>query len=90
MIISSAIKFYEAGSEYPTIMTGHRHPDILMDMYKKGIVYDKITQVQGFMTDDFRFLDRVQAKKYAIECGQIKESEFSELYSEDLWPSRQV
>lgn len=85
MIIASAIKFYEIGYEYPTIMTGHRHPDIFRAMFLKGISYDKTTAVQGFLTDDNRFLDRYEAKKYAIKCGQILGSDYAELYSEDLW-----
>lgn len=85
MIVAAAIKFYVVGDEYPTIMMGRRHPDIFKKMYEMGIEYDKLTHIQGFMTNNDKFLDRCEAKQYAIECGQIKESKFDELYSEDLW-----
>lgn len=85
MIIASAIKFYSKNSEYPIIMTGHRHPNIFNKMAEMGIQYNKDTCVQGFMTDDFHFLNRYEAKKYAIECGQIMETKYDELFSEDLW-----
>lgn len=85
MIIAAAIKFYLPDSEYPIIVTAKRHADIFKKMYDMGIQYDKDTQIQGFFTDNSRFLDRYEAKRYAIECGQITSSKFDELYSEDLW-----
>lgn len=48
-----------------------------------------ITSTDGFLTDDFVFLDRKQAKIYAIKHNQTLFTEFpnsAELYSEDLWP----
>ena len=48
-----------------------------------------ITSTDGFLTDEFVFLDRKQAKSYAIKHNQTLFTEFSnsaELYSEDLWP----
>lgn len=89
MIIASAIKFYiREDSEYPIIWTGHRHSDIFEDMYYHGIQYVKPTAIQGFITDDNRFLDRFEAREHAISCGQLypEETPFDALYSEDLWP----
>lgn len=41
---------------------------------------------QGFLKWDGTFLDRIEAGKLAIECGQIaKLSHPPRLYSEDLW-----
>lgn len=91
MIIASAIRFFfisDIDHEYPQIWTGCRHPDILEKMFGKRVLYDTATAVQGFLTDDNRFLNRYEAKEYAIKCGQLtsEEIEYIELYSEDLWP----
>ena len=44
-------------------------------------------EVQGFMTSEGNFVDRVEAKRIASEAGQIKEDNFGlkDLYSEDVW-----
>lgn len=87
MIICSAIKFHLVSNPiYPVIMTGLRHSDILEQMFNLRLVYNKIGAVQGFLTDEYQFLDRYKAKEHAISCGQIKTSEYEELYSEDIWP----
>ena len=89
MIVASAIKFYiRDDNRYPIIWTGHRHSEILKDMFYSGIHYVKPTAIQGFITDDNRFLDRYEAREHAIDCGQLypEEVPFSALYSEDLWP----
>lgn len=89
MIIASAIKFYiREDSEYPIIWTGHRHSDIFEDMCYHGIQYMKPNSIQGFITDDNRFLDRTEAREYAINIGQLHPDDipFNALYSEDLWP----
>jgi hypothetical protein len=43
--------------------------------------------VQGFLTDDCTFLNREEAKAYAISIGQVVESDMIsyDLTSEDLW-----
>lgn len=86
MIIASAIRTYLIRPDYPIIWTGKRHADILENMFHRGIHYDKKALEYGFYTDDGKFLDRYEARRYAIECGQITSSEYLELYSEDLWP----
>ncbi len=48
MIKYSAIKFNMPNVEYPIIMTGRRHSDILKQMNSMGLDYDKVTSVQGF------------------------------------------
>lgn len=40
---------------------------------------------QGFLTSEGRFVDRVEGKEIAIKAGQITETKFNKLYSEDLW-----
>lgn len=86
MIVASAVRTYLKKPNYPVIWTGKRHADIFENMTKHGIKYDRNTLEQGFYTDDGTFLNRYDAKEYAIACGQITSSEFAELFSEDLWP----
>lgn len=59
---------------------------ILERMFKMGIEYDKNNDVQGFLTYSNKFLDRFEAYKYAIDCGQLTptEDKIITLYSEDI------
>ena len=97
-IISAAIKFKPKGSDYFQIFCGKRHCHIFEVMYKLRINYEKVSCVQGFMTDEDQFLDRYDAARMAYMNGQLpKESELwqkihnadsiyaYELFSEDLW-----
>lgn len=72
-----------------TIMTipCHRHCDAFAIMKEFGYEPHKDYAIveQGFLTETGLFLNRVQAMKHARECGQVNTTEFSELYSEDLW-----
>ena len=68
-------------------MCGLRHADIFEEMFHLGIEYDKNTYETGFMTDDYKFLNRHDAIDEAIVSGQIsKDFKGFELYSEDIWP----
>ncbi|MCK9447014.1 hypothetical protein M0Q50_09210 [bacterium] len=42
---------------------------------------------QGFLTNQNRFVNRIEGAKIALECGQIKQLQYSKdvLYSEDLY-----
>lgn len=45
-----------------------------------------INSEQGFLTSKDRFVDREEARKIAIDCGQITETMHStKLFSEDLY-----
>jgi len=47
-----------------------------------------IGATQGFMTNSFRFVDRVEAKRIALAAKQVEEKKMTapaQLYSEDLW-----
>lgn len=78
MIVASAI--LKDGKIY----TGHRHHNILNDAVPLGSLKNG---EQGFVTESGEFLNRKDAAKYALDCGQIKELKFNskELFSEDLW-----
>jgi len=58
--------------------------DIIHHLAKSGFK-TPIDGKQGFITSTGRFVGRVEAKEIAIASGQITESEYSQLYSEDLW-----
>lgn len=50
---------------------------------KKGISLER-REIQGFLTDKDRFVDREEASAIALESGQINKA-LSKLYSEDIW-----
>ena len=98
-LVAAAIKFKPKGCEYFQIMCGKRHCNVLEMMYKFGIKYEKLTAVQGFLTEDDQFVDRYDAAQMAFHSGQMKkdtdiyekmckDTEFINahaLFSEDVW-----
>lgn len=62
------------------IYTGRRHHEIFKIMPRKMIK----DHTQGFMTDDGRFVTRVEAADIAFICGQTDRI-IHPLTSEDLW-----
>ena len=85
-IVSSAIKFRETtNSPYWYVICGKRHCDCFETMFNYKIVYDKLSHVQGFLTDTNQFVDRYEAAEIAFNAKQISEP-LSILYSEDVWP----
>lgn len=66
------------------IFTGRRHCDAYAQMFNSGI--KPAGDVQGFVTDDGKFLTRDEAEKHALACGQLTKPLIgSILTSEDLW-----
>lgn len=82
MIVTSAIemdgKIYTSLSKSPC-----RHSDIIIE-YAGKIRFPHYKAIQGFLTDNNRFLSRSQAAEHAFQCGQIKEPT-NTILSEDLW-----
>ena len=63
-----------------------RHSHVIMMMVRICDFPKPIIDEQGFITHDGIFLERNEAGKYAIECGQIEKLSWPpDLYSEDLW-----
>jgi hypothetical protein len=94
-IVCSAI-WYQAGKKFSnapknvdegTVLFGLRHNifELLITLYP-NYKQDQCT-IQGFLTSDNRFVDRVEGLKIAIEAGQVSEklSKNKRLYSEDLY-----
>jgi hypothetical protein len=46
--------------------------------------FSNAESTQGFVTDEGKFLDRMEAATHAFMCGQLKVTK-GRLYSEDLW-----
>jgi hypothetical protein len=45
-----------------------------------------LDEVQGFLTNTDRFVDRIEGREIAIKSGQVKEEEIGKkLFSEDLY-----
>lgn len=88
MLISAAIKVFKDGDE--CVFMGKRHGNCIEQFAICNFRSPLHKTIQGFVTQDFQFLDRIEAKKHAIECGQLiagteEFPESNELYSEDLW-----
>lgn len=84
MIVAAAIK------RDGVVYVGKRHADVILRMgtdFKLRVTVESLTtDVQGFVTGDLRFLDRNDAQRHAVECGQIPASHIGRLTSDDLWP----
>lgn len=87
-IIAAAIQFYNEETKSYIVMTGIRHADIFLDMYKLHIDYNKKLYKQGFITNHGNFVDRYAAKEIAVAAEQLIvpiEETYAELFSEDVW-----
>jgi len=97
-IICSAI-YFDDGVEHPHqpknietgfVICGRRHHNcfataFIMDPERK---YIKLKDIQGFLTDTDRFVDRYEGQIIALESNQVLDIEKlrgKKLYSEDLY-----
>ena len=88
MIVSAAVKIKDLRQDKEIIIPCHRHFEILKAFnYKKDIDYKEIAQ--GFLTEEDKFYNRVQAYDHALSEWQLNEDVLEEhrkeLFSEDLW-----
>ncbi len=75
------------------VVEGHRHADIIRTMV--NLLGKRTCSVgedcageseQGFVTNQNRFVDRIEGMQIARAAGQlISDTTFAELYSEDLY-----
>jgi len=84
MIIASAVKVTK--DDVTFVIMGRRHCSCFRVMEKAG-VKRPFEEEQGFVTDKFVFVTRLEAKRIAEECNQILEGEgmYRELFSEDIF-----
>ena len=73
------------------VVCGRRHHNCFATFKAMGLIkpnrierIERIDEVQGFITNTDRFVDREEACKIAFEYGQIKELK-KILFSEDLY-----
>lgn len=76
--------------KYGSVYCSYRHCDCIELISHKydRLEFIKIGNVQGFLTSEKRFVDRVEGMKIAKEFGQLlnpNNIRGEELYSEDLW-----
>ncbi len=84
MTLISRAAIYRLGEVYIS-NDGPRHADIAFTMNQSGIGKDM--RVEGFITNNGKFVDRAQAATIAFAAGQIKPQVGKPdlLFSEDLW-----
>ena len=79
------------------IIAGFRHANIISILptnihYKQTLSpkwnddIKEVKTIQGFINCYGRFVDRIEARQIAIDCGQVKEKEVGkQLFSEDVF-----
>jgi hypothetical protein len=72
------------------VLCGHRHVDVMHQMKaltgKRSVENECGKYVQGFITNENEFVDRVDAAKIAVSANQIIQPfDPTCLYSEDLY-----
>ena len=87
MIICAAIKLKIANAEQ--IICGRRHNDCFNTIKQLNSNWTNASKIQGFITHTGEFLDRGQAWKHAIECGQLSLSAHW-LHKDNNWPAELV
>ena len=64
----------------------NRHHNVIHLLASKGLPGRVKPDDQGFYTDTGEYLDREQAREYALRIGQVTKTLHSrDLFSEDLW-----
>lgn len=83
-IKGSAIQY--EGKIYSVLAPG-RHGHVLQKIIAENPGLKGVGgEIQGFITQDDRFVDRIEGAKIALESGQIEKLNWPpSLYSEDLW-----
>lgn len=82
MIVAAAIEYEGVVYTLPKPM---RHHNIIKYMRDKGLPRKSVRN-QGFVTNDGKFVDRLEGAAIALASGQIEELSYPpNLFSEDLW-----
>lgn len=97
MIIAAAIKIADLVCFIPSPARHHNVLHSLMQSFNGRTDRGYMEETQGFLTDSGEFLNRSEAYKHALECGQGTPRrdalifggkivyDGNKLYSEDLW-----
>lgn len=82
-------QYLPKGCNQGVTFSGQRHLHCLrtMNVLTGKKQHEAGEEIQGFLTNKNRFVDRTEAMSIAINAKQIIEGKYSntELYSEDLW-----
>jgi hypothetical protein len=64
-----------------------RHHDVIRSMVQRHGVKPPVCGVQGFMLTDHTFVDRMDALRIALDCGQVERHKARSmgLDSADVW-----
>lgn len=83
-IACAAIKRPKSGKVY-VLPQPYRHHDIAHRMHDAGVDI-AAEDIQGFVLDNGRFVDRIEAARIAMKSGQVEKMiSPPNLYTEDLW-----
>ena len=83
-IIAVAI-LADSDNTYHIMPPPHRHSDIIKKLADKGIPRP-IVGKQGFITSQWRFVDRFDALDIALKAGQVMSGkDCGVLFSNDIW-----
>ena len=88
MIVKAAVMILNLHTKKEMIIPCHRHCDAfyILKIFNMRRDIDYIELTQGFLDENDKFYNRIDAKKHAQEFNQLKENtSCAELYSEDLW-----
>ena len=85
MIKAAAIRNKETGVVW-SLPVPARHHDLIWVCTE----WDQSKFEQGFLTDDNRYVDRIEAKQIAIANNQLlpRAGNLDALFSEDVWEGR--
>lgn len=85
-MVRAAVKIHDQKQDKEIVIPCHRHCDAFVILKEFGYSSkDYKVLDQGFLDANDNFYNRIDARRSAIESGQIVDSEYPELYSEDLW-----
>ena len=87
-IVAAAVKTEDGLIHFFPRPARHHHTVHALHRPRNDVENDIIQArgIQGFVTSNGTFVDRIEAAAIAIGCGQIKElAHPPNLYSEDLW-----
>lgn len=95
MIIAAAIKIADVVCFIPSPARHHHVLHSLAKSFNGRTDRGYTEEVQGFITDEGEFLNRIEAMGHCLNCGQILKGRITninpnpymgpELFSEDLW-----
>ena len=89
MIVKAAVMILNLHTKKEMIIPCHRHCDAfyILKMFNMRRDIDYIELAQGFLDENDKFYNRIEAWNEAYKCNQLMviDNTSKELFSEDLW-----